>query len=184
MNKSEINKEIISWLKSFLFAAGIAFIFHTFIFTPVKVHGESMMPTFTDENRLVVSKLSKIQHFDIVVFDAPDSDEKYIKRVIGMPGDTIKVKNDVLYINGKKFDEPYLKANKEKIPGNATLTEDFTLKNYTGEYKVPAGKLFVMGDNRLYSNDSRIFGFIPMDSVIGEAKFQFYPLNQLGTHFK
>ncbi|PLT35818.1 signal peptidase I [Bacillus sp. V5-8f] len=183
MTSSEFNREVISWLKALVCAVGFAFICHTFLFTPVKVQGESMMPTFQNDNRLIVSKISKIQHFDIIVFDAPDSDEKYIKRVIGLPGDTIKVKNDILYINGKKFEEPYLRENKAKIPHETNLTEDFTLKNYTGEYKVPAGKLFVMGDNRPYSNDSRIFGFIPMDSVVGEAKFQFYPLNHLAVNF-
>jgi signal peptidase I len=116
----------------------------------------------------------------VIVFDAPDIDGKhYIKRVIGLPGDSIEMKNDVLYINGKAIEEPYLIENKEDNPFNK-LTEDFSLEEKTGESKVPKDMLFVMGDNRLKRKDSIIFRLIPNDAVIGEVKFRFYPLQEIG----
>ena len=116
----------------------------------------------------------------MIVFHAPDVDGKdYIKRVIGLPGDSIDMKDDVLYINGKAVEEPYLNANKEDNPINK-LTEDFSLQEKTGESQVPKNMLFVMGDNRLISKDSRIFGFISYDSIVGEVKFRFYPLQEIG----
>ncbi|MBM7692826.1 signal peptidase I [Peribacillus deserti] len=175
-----INKEIMSWIKSILLAAAIAFVCRQFLFSPVTVYGESMSPTFKDKNRIIVTKVSKIQHFDNVVFLAPDAEEHYIKRVIGLPGDTVQVKDDILYINGRKYEEPYLKENKENVPPDLKLTGNFTLEEVTGKAKVPAGCLFVMGDNRLNSSDSRRFGFIEKNSVIGEVVFRFLPIDVLG----
>lgn len=167
-------KEVYSWVKSIAFAFIIAFLCRQFIFTPNTVHGESMSPTFEDENKIILSKTSEIQRFDIIVFHAPDSDENYIKRVIGLPGDQIKVKDDVLYINGKVYEEPYLeKGKKDNILDK--FTNDFSLDS-----TVPENSLFVLGDNRLVSKDSRIFGCIPKDSVIGEVKFRYYPLKEIG----
>lgn len=179
--KASTKKEILSWVKTIALAIIIVFICRQFIFTPTSVFGESMSPTFHDADRVIVSKTSKIQRFDVVVFDAPDLEgEHYIKRVIGLPGDSIKMEDDVLSINGEEFPEEYLKENKE----NNTLEEltfDFTLEEITGKTKVPKDMLFVMGDNRLNSKDSRIFGFVPYDSVIGEVKFRFYPVNAVGV---
>ncbi len=174
-------KEIYSWVKSVVFAFIIAFICRQLLFTPSTVLGASMAPTFHDQDKIVVSKMSEIQRFDVIVFDAPDSeDEYYIKRVIGLPGDKIEMKNDVLYINGEALEENYLIENKEEHPFNK-LTENFSLQEKTGESEVPKDMLFVMGDNRLHSKDSRIFGFIPHDTVIGEVKFRYYPLQDIGV---
>ena len=115
----------------------------------------------------------------MVVFDAPDADEKYIKRVIGLPGDTVEMKNDVLYINGKVTEEPYLDEIKNELIFDK-LTGDFTLTEITGEARVPEGYIFVMGDNRLYSKDSRFFGFVSEDAIMGEVKLRLYPLNKIG----
>lgn len=178
--KESTKKEIYSWIKSIAFALIIVFICRQFLFTPTAVSGESMSPTFHSKDKVVVSKLTKIQRFDIIVFDAPDVDgEQYVKRVIGLPGDHIEMKNDVLYINEEALEEPYLMENKEDNPFH-TLTEDFSLQEKTGESKVPKDMLFVMGDNRLRSKDSRALGFIPYDSVIGEVKFQYYPFQEIG----
>lgn len=178
--KVSTKKEIISWVKSLVFALIVVFICRQFIFTPTAVLGDSMLPTFHDADRVVVSKISKLQHFDVIVFDAPDIEgQQYIKRVIGLPGDSIKMEDDELYINGEMFPEEYLNKNKEDNLLHK-LTGDFTLKENTGETKVPKDMLFVMGDNRLDSRDSRIFGFVPYDSVIGEVKFRFYPLQKIG----
>jgi signal peptidase I len=172
-------KEIYSWIKSLAFALIIAFLCRSFLFSPTIVHGESMEPTFQDQDRLIISKTSEIERFDMIVFDAPDADEQYVKRVIGLPGDSVEVKDDILYINGKAMEEPYLEKNKENTLLDK-LTGDFTLEEMTGEVKVPKGSLFVMGDNRLYSKDSRFFGFISEESVTGEVKFRFYPLQEMG----
>ncbi|MEC0300444.1 signal peptidase I [Peribacillus frigoritolerans] len=178
--KESTKKEIYSWVKSIVFAFIIVFICRQLLFTPTTVLGASMLPTFQDQDRVVVSKTTEIQRSDVIVFDAPDVDGKdYIKRVIGLPGDSIDMKDDVLYINGKAVEEPYLNANKEDNPFNK-LTEDFSLQEKTGESKVPKNMLFVMGDNRLNSKDSRIFGFISYDSIVGEVKFRFYPLQEIG----
>ncbi|WP_442599705.1 signal peptidase I [Neobacillus sp. D3-1R] len=175
--KESTKKEIFSWIKSILFALTIAFICRQFIFSPVTVQGESMLPTFEDDNKIIVSKMSKIEHFDMIVFHAPDADENYIKRVIGLPGDQIEMKNDQLYINGKVYNEGYLAHNRQLASqsGMDRLTEDF------GPITVPKDQYFVMGDNRLYSKDSRIFGTISSDSIIGEVKFRFFPINEIGN---
>lgn len=178
--KASTKKEVISWIKSIVIAIIVVFICREFIFAPITVSGESMSPNFHNADRVVVSKTSNIQRFDVIVFDAPDIEgEKYIKRVIGLPGDSIKVEDDVLYINGEMFPEEYLAENKEANPLQH-LTGDFSLKENTGESQVPDDMLFVMGDNRLDSKDSRIFGFVPYDSVLGEVKFRFYPFQKVG----
>lgn len=172
-------EEIYSWIKSLAFAFIIAILCRTFIFSPTTVHGESMEPTFQDQDRLIISKIAEIDRFDMIVFDAPDSDEHYVKRVIGLPGDSVEMKDDILYINGKAMNEPYLEENKETALLDK-LTGDFTLEEITGEVKVPERTFFVMGDNRLYSKDSRYFGFISEESILGEVKFRFYPLRGIG----
>ncbi|MCR2822848.1 signal peptidase I [Lederbergia panacisoli] len=177
--KESTKKEMFSWIKSIALAFIIAFMCRHFFFTPTTVFGESMSPTFHEHDRIVVSKTTKIERFDVIVFNAPDADKHYIKRVIGLPGDSIEVLDDVLYVNGKEIKEPYLLENKKDAP-LSKLTWDFTLKEITGKSSVPKGFYFVMGDNRLYSNDSRSFGFVSADSVIGEAKFRFYPLQKIG----
>jgi signal peptidase I len=173
-----ILKEIFSWLKIMLFAMLIAFLCQNFLFTPTTVYGESMLPTFKDHDKVFITKLSEIDRFDIIVFHAPDSEENYIKRVIGLPGDKITMEDDILYINGKAFDEHYLQVNKE-IHSSLKLTGDFSLKELTGEAKVPEDSFFVLGDNRLVSKDSRSFGFISADSIIGEVKIRYYPFEDI-----
>lgn len=176
--QASTKKEVYSWIKSIVFALAIVFICRAFIFTPVVVKGESMEPTFENKDRLVINKLSAIERFDMIVFKEPVKDEQYIKRVIGLPGDSVEMRDDVLYINGKSYEEPYVKGN-NNIKFNK-VTGDFTLKELTGNEKVPNGYLFVLGDNRLNSKDSRELGFISTDSVIGEVKYQYYPLQEVG----
>ena len=130
--EKNIKSEVYSWGKSIVFAIIVAFICRQFLFTPNIVHGESMTPTLEDENMMILTKTSEIQHFDMIVFNAPDSDEHYIKRVIGLPGDFIEIKDDVLYVNGKEYEEPYLKENKDENLLDK-LTYDFTLEEVTGE---------------------------------------------------
>ncbi|MBS4173844.1 signal peptidase I [Bacillus sp. FJAT-49736] len=173
-------KEIFSWIKSIVFAAIIVFVCRYFIFVPSIVVGQSMMPNLQDGNRIIVSKLSKIKRFDEIVFHAPDANEDYVKRVIGLPGDTVEMKNDILYINGKAYDEPYLNQYKKALPPMQKLTGDFSLQDSpTNSKTVPKGYFFVLGDNREISKDSRMFGFIRQSSVIGKVKIRFWPLNEI-----
>ncbi|KKB74183.1 MULTISPECIES: signal peptidase I [Bacillus] len=178
--KNNRKKEIISWIRTLLIAGAIVAACRYFLFTPSTVLGDSMYPTLQNGNMVMVSKISEINRFDKIIFHAPDADEDYVKRVIGLPGDSIEMKNDVLYVNGKAYDEPYLKQNKKELTGGKLLTDDFTLKELTGESKVPKDSLFVMGDNRQNSRDSRYFGFISKSSVVGKVEFRYFPFNEIG----
>ncbi len=177
------SRELMEWGVAFLFAIVFAFIIHQFVFAPVLVDGESMMPTLQDQNKMIVNKMeyrfSEPDRFDIVVFHAtPEKD--YIKRVIGLPGDTLEYKDDVLYINGEAVEEPYLDQYKAELPGG-NLTADFTLESVTGEVTIPEDKYFVMGDNRRKSEDSRMIGLVDKDQIVGSTSLVFWPLSDF--HF-
>src|SRR3954470_20304638 len=107
-DKINIGKEAMSVFKSVVLAIIIVTLMRQFVFTPTTVRGESMLPSLEDGNRVILSKMTTINRFDEVVFHATDSSDSYVKRVIGLPGDTVEMKKDVLYINGKVVDEPYL----------------------------------------------------------------------------
>jgi signal peptidase I len=180
MEKKRKN-EVFEWIKALAVAVIIAVVIRSFIFTNYVVEGESMMPTLQNSNRLIVNKIvyhiSEPKRYDIVIFHATPT-EDYVKRVIGLPGDKIEYKNDVLYVNGKKVPEPYLNPYKSKLT-SGDLTQNFTLKKETGSTTVPKGKLFVMGDNRRNSVDSRIFGFVDMTKVVGKVDLRYWPLNEI-----
>nr|WP_106783166.1 signal peptidase I [Lysinibacillus timonensis] len=185
MKRSNFFKELWGWLVSIVIAFVCIWLVREFLFTPVAVDGASMMPTFEDGDRVIVNRIGPrmmgYDHFDVIVFEAK-KDTNYIKRVIGLPGDTIEYKNDVLYINGEKYEEPYLDEYKSMLGENETLTEDFKMEEYLGETEVPEGTLFVLGDNRQYSSDSRDprVGFVPMDKVLGKAGLVFWPFDNIG----
>lgn len=181
MTKENVKREIYSWIKTLVFALIIVFLVRNFLFSPTVVSGESMSPTFEKDDKVLINKLSDIERFDIVVFDAPDEDSFYIKRVIGLPGDTIKVKDDILYINGEAMEEPYLEESKKSNNLNFNFTADFTLQELTGEVSVPEDSIFVLGDNRINSKDSRFFGFIANEAIIGEVKFRYFPFSDMGV---
>lgn len=178
---STLKREVLGWIKALAFGFIIVFICKQFIFVPSEVGGASMLPNLEDGDRMIVSKVSEIQRFDQVVFRAPDADENYVKRVIGLPGDTLEMKNDTLYVNGKIYNESYLKTHKEKLILHQKLTEDFTLAEFTNKETIPEGYLFVLGDNRLISKDSRSFGLIPMKSVVGKVELRIWPLKNFGV---
>lgn len=172
-------EELISWLKSILFALLVVLFCQQFLFMPVMVEGSSMLPTFQDDNRLIVAKTTAIDRFDVVVFHPSDSKELFIKRVIGIPGDHVAVKNGHLFINGEQQEEPFVNLTDENvIAGKATT--DFSLEQLTGEFEVPAEHFFVLGDNRFNSTDSRMIGFIPETAVIGEATLTIFPFTEAG----
>jgi signal peptidase I len=178
MNKMAKKKnETFEWIKSLGVALVIVFIVRAFLFTPILVDGASMNTTLHDQDRMIVSKIGEPERFDIVVFHANEKQD-YIKRVIGLPGDKIEYKNDTLYVNGKAYEEPYLDEQKEKIDGDLTMS--FKLENTAvGQATVPEGHLFVMGDNRRNSTDSRMIGAVPIENVVGTTNVVFYPLKDM-----
>lgn len=170
--------EIWEWIKALFIAIALAFIIRAFLFTPIVVEGSSMEPTLQDQDRMIVNKIGEPKRFDIVVFHASESKD-YIKRVIGLPGDRIEYKDDTLYINGTAYDEPYLEEFKQKMLGGL-LTGSFTLRETpVGSDIVPEGHLFVMGDNRQDSKDSRHIGAIPIKEVIGTTNIVYFPIKEI-----
>ncbi|WP_042150203.1 signal peptidase I [Paucisalibacillus sp. EB02] len=172
------NNGIRDWIKALFIAIILTFIIRTFLFTPVVVDGFSMEPTLQDKDRMIVSKIGEPKRFDIVVFQKSES-EDYIKRVIGLPGDRIEYIDDQLYINGTPYDEPYLDEFKQKMV-DGPLTGSFTLRETpVGSDVVPEGHLFVMGDNRQGSRDSRHIGAIPLEKIIGTTNIVYFPIREI-----
>lgn len=205
MEKSKI-KEIIEWVICIVVAIVVALILRYFVATPTIVQQVSMFPTLKPNERLVLNRMDRgkmPQRGDIITFEAPSkkldihSIEKsnptaiydevpknifskfayyvlemgkrsYIKRVIGLPGEHIKVEEGKVYVNGEEIKENYLS---EEI---VTQTKNFN------DIVVPNGYVFVMGDNRENSTDSRELGCIPISKIEGKAIFRFWPLNKWG----
>lgn len=181
----------------FLIALGLV---RLFLIQPVSVDGHSMDPTLADGERLIVLRTAKIDRFDIVVAKEKEGNKtkEIVKRVIGLPGDTITYKDDVLYVNGKKTDEPYLdKYQKafedddlQDIYSYNTLFQQLaensdaftTAKDGSTEFtiKVPKNQYFLLGDDRIVSKDSREVGSFKKSAIIGEVKFRFWPLSKIG----
>ncbi|MEB6550755.1 signal peptidase I [Heyndrickxia sporothermodurans] len=170
-------KELKSWGKALIIALGIAFVTRTFFFAPYTVKGESMEPTLHDQEKVFVNKFNANDRYhrgDIVIIKGKE--KNYVKRIIGLPGDKIFMENDKLFIDGVLCKEPYLSQNlKLAMKEGSNLTGDF------GPITVPHNKYFVMGDNRLKSEDSRNgLGFIRKQSIIGKSEFVFFPF----SHFR
>ena len=156
-------------LESIIPAILIAVLLNLFVVQPTKVRGESMEPTLHTNEYLLVEKISFRLHLprrgDVVVFKYPrDEAENFIKRVIAVPGDTVEIVSGRVYINGQPIVEPYLlQLPRESMPST----------------KIPQGQLFVLGDNRLNSNDSRSFGMVSLDEVLGRAWLRYWPINEI-----
>ena len=178
-NRGSFLREALNLILSVAIAFVLFIVIRTYLFYPFQVVGDSMVPTLETGDRLILNKLAEIDRFDIVVFPAPDgTDEEYVKRIIGLPGDEITYFQDELYINGEKIEEHYLEALREA--SDQALTGDFTLFSLTGEATVPEDMYFVLGDNRSVSKDSRVFGFIPAAQIEGTADLRLWPLNKIG----
>jgi signal peptidase I len=142
----------------------VLFVSINVISARIRVDGDSMEPTLISGEYVIVSRLSyrlgSPQRGDIIVFHYPrNPQEEYIKRVIGLPGDQVEVKNGAVYVNGQRLLESYLSVK----------------TNYLGTWSVPSGQLFVLGDNRNNSSDSHDWGTVPMDYVIGKAVLVYWP---------
>ena len=178
MVTDRIKSEFLEWGKAIVIALAIVFIIRIFFFTPIVVDGASMEPTLQDDDRMIVTKLGEPKRFDVVVFHATE-EQDFVKRVIGLPGDRIEYKGDTLYINDTPYEEPYLDEAKKEVK-EGVLTNSFTLRDTPVQSDVvPEGHLFVMGDNRRNSKDSRHIGAIPIDEVVGTTKFVFYPIQKI-----
>lgn len=181
-NRGSFLREALNLILSVAIAFVLFLVIRTYLFYPFQVVGDSMVPTLETGDRLILNKLAEVDRFDIVVFPAPDgTDEEYVKRIIGLPGDEITYFQDELYINGKKIEEHYLESLKED--SDQQLMSDFTLYSLdatAGYSVVPEDMYFVLGDNRSVSKDSRVFGFIPAAQIEGTADLRLWPLNKIG----
>ena len=170
---SENIKEIIKTILTYVFIIVAVIIIRVFFIDPVRVDGRSMNNTLKNGEIMLLNKIvykrHDIKRFDIVVIK--EEDKYIIKRVIALPGEAIEYKDNVLYINGKKMDDPY--AN--------TKTDDFSIED-VGHVKVPGDTYFVMGDNRSDSLDSRYpqVGVINKKQILGRTKFIIWPINRFG----
>ncbi|MBV8833745.1 MAG: signal peptidase I [Acidobacteriaceae bacterium] len=165
----------VAWLRDLMLSALIAVLVILFLYRPVKVEGTSMMPSLYDQERLFINQFSykfglgDIKRGDTVVFWYPeDTTKSYIKRVIGLPGDTIAVDDGYVIVNGKKLIENYVPLE---------YRDD---RSYAARV-VPPDQYFVLGDDRISSNDSRAWGFVPRSYIYGKAVFVFWPPERVGT---
>lgn len=176
-------KELIGWLKAIILAITVAVSVRVFFFETVLVEGHSMMPLINDLDKVLVSQVSytfkEPERFDIVVFEGPeDEDKSYVKRVIGLPGETVSYIDDKLYINGQYIKEPFLEQFKQSLT-EGYLTENFNLNDKIGQITVPENHVFVLGDNRRFSKDSRHIGTIPMEDIFGKGLFVYWPTDHI-----
>ncbi|MBQ9011821.1 MAG: signal peptidase I [Bacilli bacterium] len=163
--KRNIVKEIIPYIVIIV----VVIFIRSFIITPVQVEGTSMYPTLKDNEVLMLKKYDQTyERFDIVVFEYNNT--KLIKRVIGLPGETVEYKNGELYINDNYVEEKFSRNSQ---------TDDFKLSDIKLN-KIPQGYYFVMGDNRNNSTDSRIIGVVSSDKIKGTTNFSVFPFDTFG----
>nr|WP_221635597.1 type I signal peptidase SipZ [Listeria aquatica] len=167
-------KTLWAWIWALVVAIILALIIRFYLFVPIMVDGVSMMPTLRDGDRVIINRFDKIERFDVIVFREGKTD--YIKRVIGLPGDEIEYRSDVLYVNGKRYEEPYLDTYRKKMK-EGYLTENYSTKEMLKDGKVPKDTYFVLGDNRRASRDSRIVGPISKSKVLGTAPLSYWPID-------
>jgi signal peptidase I len=173
---------LLDFIQTIVTALSIFIIVYLFLFQPHQVKGNSMHTALSDSfdngeyilTNKVNYRFNKPQRGDVIVFKAPhNEDYDYIKRIIGLPGETVKILNGRVYINGLPFDES------EYLP-SSTLTSAGKFLKEGEEVAIPADKYFVLGDNRSHSSDSRDWGFVNQDNIVGKAWFVYWPLQKLG----
>jgi len=160
------------WLRDILISLAVSAFFIIFLYQPVKVEGTSMMPTLEDQERVFINKfvyrLEPIHRGDVVVFRYPrDPSKSYIKRVIAVAGDRVKIEGGLVYVNGRQISEDYVSQIYEDVRSYAPTV-------------VPPHSYFVMGDHRNLSNDSRDFGPVNESYIYGKAVFGYWPFAKLG----
>jgi signal peptidase I len=164
----------LSLLRDIAISVVFAIVLIVFIYQPVKVEGVSMMPGLTDEERIFINKYEyrltsdSIRRGDLVVFNFPrDLTQSYIKRVIGLPGDTVEIREGAVLLNGQPLDEPY-------------VPDDYRDRMSVPKESVPPHHYFVLGDHRNSSSDSRMWGFVDRSEIYGKAVFGYWPLSRIG----
>lgn len=165
--------DFLHWSRDIVVSVLVALLIILFVVQPVKVEGTSMLPKLVDQERIFINRFiyhfSSIHRGDIVVFRYPkDSSKSFIKRVIGLPGEEVRIKAGKVYINTKPLEEFYLDPR-------------YTDHESFGPERVPADSYFVLGDHRNSSNDSRSWGFVPHTNVYGKAIFRYWPISKLGA---
>jgi signal peptidase I len=168
-----LRRELRSWGRDLVIALSLAIVIIIFFYQPVKVEGTSMTPLISDQERIFINKFvyrfEPIERGDVVVFWYPlDRSKSFIKRVVGLPDDTVEIREGHVYLNGKLLPEPY-------VPPESA---DFGALSPT---RIPKEEYFVMGDHRISSNDSRIFGPVPRKFIYGKAVFAYWPVNHFGS---
>ncbi len=161
------------WLRDVLISAAASVLIITFLYQPVRVEGTSMLPRLEDHDRLFINKfvyhISSIHRDDIVVFHYPrDPEKSYIKRVIGLPGDRLRIDRGRVWLNGKPLSEGY-------------VPDEYRDTKSTAEMVIPDDSYFVMGDHRSISSDSREFGPVDRDLIYGKAAFIYWPTRDAGV---
>jgi len=175
MRRKRIQKEIVGWLLHLAGVVAIVFLIQTFLFAPVYVSGESMCDTLQDREVMLVTKpeylFGRPQRGDVVICKYPGRTENFVKRLVAVPGDTVEVKSNVVYLNGEALDEPYLTPSRND--------DGFSMARVT----LGDDEYFVMGDNRDNSHDSRnYYGYgkpatLTGSQIIGHVRCVFFPLN-------
>ena len=168
-----LRREVRVWARDLLIAIGLALVIIVFLYQPVKVEGTSMAPLLSDQERIFINKFvyrfEPIERGDVVVFWYPlDRTKSFIKRVIALPGERVEIRRGVVYVDGQAVQEPYVPPQYED------------LSDY-GPIRVPPGNYFVMGDHRISSNDSRVFGPVPRRYIYGRAVFAYWPMDHFGS---
>jgi signal peptidase I len=168
-----LRHEIRVWARDLLIAIGLALVIIVFLYQPVKVEGTSMAPLLSDQERIFINKFvyrfTSIHRGDVVVFWYPlDHSKSFIKRVVGLPGEVVDIRRGVVTVNGEVIAEPYVPPQYED------------LSDY-GPMIVPKDSYFVMGDHRISSNDSRVFGPVAGRYIYGRAVFAYWPVDHFGS---
>ena len=162
-----------SWVRDLVVSVAISAFIIIFLYQPVRVEGTSMLPVLEDQDRLFINKIAyrmgEIHQGDVVVFQYPrDRSKSYIKRVIALPGDRLRIDHGAVYVNGTRLPEPY-------VPNR--FADDRTQP----EMVLPPHDYFVMGDHRSISSDSRDFGPVDRSLIYGKAVFVYWPMEQVGV---
>jgi signal peptidase I len=171
--ESGLHREIGAWARDLVIASALAAVIIVFFYQPVKVEGTSMAPSLADQERIFINKfvyhVGVIGRGDVVVFWYPlDVTKSFIKRVVGLPGDLVEIRQGQVYINGNPLSEPYVPAEYMDVSDYAPI-------------RVQPGEYFVMGDHRVSSNDSRMFGAVAAKYIYGKAVFAYWPMEQFGS---
>ena len=161
------------WVRDVLISVAASFMIITFLYQPVRVEGTSMQPQLRDQDRLFINKFvyrfGSISRGDIVVFHYPrDPEKSYIKRIIALPGNSLRIDGGRVYVNGQRIDEDYVPRPYRDVRSMPEMV-------------IPQGEYFVMGDHRSISSDSRAFGPVDRNLIYGKAAFVYWPADDLGV---